>query len=102
MTDKLQAKFLTPAETILKLSDKILTGRPGTPLAGSSNYHRRLSYQKTRQLLMLAIDDRLGPISKLQRNQIAEAIIKLDELFKKNRRLPRPPTIVDQKKIDFK
>lgn len=91
MNNKLHAKFQTPGETILNLTRDIIAGKQSPLPGGASHYRRKINYEKARSLLVLALKEQLGQISDDERNRIASALEKLDELYKKNRRLPRRP-----------
>ncbi len=86
-----QAKFLTPAETLIKLTAKITAaGASRDPISGS-HYQAKCNYLKMRSLLRQALAGHLGPIREPMRIRIDKAMQQLDELYEKNRRILRRP-----------
>ena len=86
-----QAKFLTPAETLIKLTaDITAAGASRDPISGS-HYQAYTNYQKMRSLLCLALAGHLGVITNDERIRMDGALLKLDELYEKNRRILRRP-----------
>ncbi len=86
-----QAKFSTPAETLIKLTADITAAAGSRSAAAGSHYQAHTNYQKMRSLLCLALSGNLGATTPEERIRMDRALLKLDELYEKNRRILRRP-----------
>lgn len=86
-----QYKYMTPAETLIKMTAKITSTAGSMSAIAGSHYQAKCNYLKMRSLLHLALAGHLGSITDDERARMDGALLKLDELYEKNRKLLRRP-----------
>lgn len=85
-----QYKFMTPAETLIRLTRDITSRWTSKASIAGSHYHEKCEYLKMKELLRLALAGQLGAVSEEERRRIDASLLKLDEMYEENRRLSKP------------
>lgn len=88
---KLQADFSTPAESMMALVNKIVLHMRSKGPTYTSRYRSQARLKSMEGILLLAMAGNYGFITPPDKERIAQALDKLGELMKENRREIRRP-----------